>query len=105
MLVTPLPGLVNLEDRFDRLLEEPRDTESKRQAGVVLPRFDRVYRLARYVEECRQFRLRPVTLCAKNSEPVLHGGLGDLHWLRRLLRRLLRPGLKRASKSTFNENG
>jgi hypothetical protein len=28
------------KNRFNRLLEEPRDTEGERQAGVVLPRFD-----------------------------------------------------------------
>jgi hypothetical protein len=32
----PLPASSVLEDRLDRLAEEARDLESKRQAGVVL---------------------------------------------------------------------
>lgn len=60
------------KDHFNRLLEDPGDTEGEREAGVVLPGFNSVDRLARYMKPLSKFCLRPVTLCSKNSEAVPH---------------------------------
>ncbi len=60
------------KDRLNGLLEEPRNIERKRKAGVVFPGFNCVHSLARYVEVRSEFRLRPAAFCSKNSEPILH---------------------------------
>ncbi len=64
--------IVDLEDRFDGLIEELRDAKGERQAGIVFASFDGVHGLARNCEPVGQFRLGPFTLGAENAKPVLH---------------------------------
>ena len=86
-----------IKDRLDRLLEESGDLKGERQAGIVPPCFNRIHCLSRYVQARRQVGLGPVTFCSKNSQPVLHRGLGHLQWGRR--------GINWPSKPKFDEFG
>jgi len=56
---------VGSEDVLDPSLEQARDTERQRQAGVVLAGLDRVHGLARDAEPRAQFALRPATLATQ----------------------------------------
>ncbi len=58
-------GVVGKEDGLDRLLEQPRDAERERQAGVVLAVLDRVDGLTGDLQLFGEPRLRPVALGAQ----------------------------------------
>lgn len=66
--------LLGLEDRFDWLLEQSRDIEGERQAGVVLSDLYGVHSLPGYPKLRGKVRLRPITFSAQNSKTVLHLG-------------------------------
>src|SRR5688572_9825201 len=76
--VPPLPRKageeisLRLEDRLDRQVEQFRDPEGEREAGVVAAGLDRVDALARDFEPFGQVALAPVALGPEHLEAVLH---------------------------------
>src|SRR5687768_121429 len=63
---------LRLEDRLDRQIEQLRDPEGEREAGVVATGLDRVDALARDFEPFGQVALAPVALGPEHLEAVLH---------------------------------
>jgi len=61
-----------LKDGFNGLLEQSRNVEGKRQAGIVLPVLNGVHGLSRHAEVRGKVRLGPVTLGTQNAKTVLH---------------------------------
>ncbi len=60
------------EDSLDRRLEDPRQPESERQAGIVLAGLNGIDRLARYTQHLRKLRLRPPPLRPQYSDAIIH---------------------------------
>ena len=65
-------AIAGFKDGFNGLLEESRDGKSQRQTRVVLPGFNCIHRLPRYLEPASQVGLGPLALCPENSETILH---------------------------------
>src|ERR1700678_619385 len=64
--------LAGFKDGFNGLLEQSRDGKSQGQTRVVLPRFNCIRGLARYLETASQVGLGPLALCPENSKAVFH---------------------------------
>src|SRR5688572_21338255 len=60
------------EDVLDRALEQARNAERERQAGIVFATLQRVDCLPRYAQLIRQIRLRPAQLSPQRRQHVLH---------------------------------
>ncbi len=60
-----------VKDDFNGLLEESRDAERQRQAGIELAGLDCIHRLAGYAQSLRKLRLAPVTLCSQHFQPIV----------------------------------